>query len=248
MEKGRVVAAELAAKKKAEFEKEEIKRKESESKEKAEFEKNIEQHYQSIVSYYKKDSLSEARYEIALFEKYNKSDYKGIPNFSRKLAIMDLEQKVAGIPASDAKANLRLYEKLAELNPESERYKSKVAHYKSKVAYYEKEAEQKRLRAECDLELLNWSWGSNYGYAIAEGQIKNISGRKLDRVEALVTYYDNKRNMISSDSSLIEYRPLLPDQTSPFKVMTSYNPAMQKANIEFKFMFGGRIPTFHRKK
>jgi hypothetical protein len=37
---------------------------------------------------------------------------------------------------------------------------------------------------------------------------------------------------------------LLPGQTSPFKVMAKYNPAMKEASIEFKKMFGGQI--FHR--
>ena len=52
--------------------------------------------------------------------------------------------------------------------------------------------------------------------------------------------------MITSDSSLIEYDPILPGQTSPFKVIERYNPAMEKANIEFKHMWGNRIPTYHK--
>jgi ribosomal protein L40E len=96
------------------------------------------------------------------------------------------------------------------------------------------------------LELQSWSWKSEYGYAVASGQVKNISGKVLENVEALVTFYAADGTFISSDSALIEYQTLMPEQTSPFSVAESLNPRMSKARVEFKEFFGSQIP--HKKK
>jgi hypothetical protein len=41
-----------------------------------------------------------------------------------------------------------------------------------------------------ELELGDWHWGQGAGdYAVAEGQVINISGRSLERVVALVEFY-----------------------------------------------------------
>ena len=46
---------------------------------------------------------------------------------------------------------------------------------------------------------------------------------------------------ITSDDALIDYNPILPGQTSPFKAMATENPAMRKASIDFKELMGGSI-------
>lgn len=173
----------------------------------------------------------------------------------KAIIIKALEDKVRPIPAKNIKANFEIYNELLELDPNNKQYKDKVSYYGSKLEEeklrkerlkLERKKEKERLRAVSDLELQNWQWGKEYGYVTAEGQVKNISGRKLTRVEALVTWYDKNGNMITYRSSLIEYDPILPGQSSPFKVMERYNPAMEKASIEFKHMWGNKIP-FYRK-
>lgn len=97
-------------------------------------------------------------------------------------------------------------------------------------------------KAEPVLELQQWNWHEEHGYAIAEGAIKNISSESLDNVVAVMLIYDKNGNFIKSDDALIEYRPILPGQTSPFKVMSSFNPEMNKATINFKAFSGGTLP------
>jgi hypothetical protein len=63
----------------------------------------------------------------------------------------------------------------------------------------------------------------------------------LENVQALVTWYDKDRKMVTYNNSLIAYNPLMSGQISPFKVLDKYNPAMASANIEFKYMFGKKI-------
>ena len=110
------------------------------------------------------------------------------------------------------------------------------------------EAEEAKLKREYDLELLDWNWSESYGYVEARGQIKNISGESLRNVQAIVSFYDGNGGFITSSSALTQFNPILPGQTSPFSVPETHNPAMKKANIQFSYLMGGKIPTYHKKK
>lgn len=92
------------------------------------------------------------------------------------------------------------------------------------------------------LELVSSSWRREHHYAIYEGQVKNISSKSLENVVAVASFYDAKGQFITSSDAIIDYNPILAGQTSPFKVMKSENPAMNKAGIEFKYVLGGTIP------
>ena len=93
-----------------------------------------------------------------------------------------------------------------------------------------------------ELELLSKSGTiGEYGYSFVEGQVKNISGRSLEHVQAVVSWYTAGDEFITSDSALIEYDPLLPEQVSPFKVGTRTNPEMKRYRVEFKQLMGGTL-------
>lgn len=98
-----------------------------------------------------------------------------------------------------------------------------------------------QLRAE------KWSWHRSSRFAIAEGQVTNISSEPLKSVTAVVTFTTKSGEFVTSDSALIEYNPILPNQTSPWKVMASWNPAMESARVEFKTLFGGTLRTEHER-
>ena len=103
---------------------------------------------------------------------------------------------------------------------------------------------EERARAAADLEILDWRWSTSHGYATAEGRVKNISGRRLENVVAEVTFTDRSGGFITTDDALISLNPILPGQTSTFKVMARQNPAMNNASLSFKFLMGGSIPTY----
>ena len=92
------------------------------------------------------------------------------------------------------------------------------------------------------LELVKYAWHIEYGYAILEGQVRNISSEPLKNVAAVASFYDSNGGFITSSDTLIDYNPVLPGQTSPFKVMATENPTMKKARVEFKEFLGGTIP------
>ena len=100
-----------------------------------------------------------------------------------------------------------------------------------------------RPQASPALELVSWTWGTSDSedFVEAKGEVRNISGESLDRIEAVVTWKTSDGTLIKSESTLIEYQPILPGQTSPFHVLATRNPAMKKAGIDFKTLGGGTV-------
>lgn len=104
--------------------------------------------------------------------------------------------------------------------------------------------DEHRRRASATLRVGSWNWGIQYDFAIAEGQITNVGYESLKNVSAQVTYYTASGGFITSDDALIEYDPLLPGQTSPWKVITRGNPAMARATVEFKTLRGRTLASY----
>jgi hypothetical protein len=86
------------------------------------------------------------------------------------------------------------------------------------------------------------------GYHIVEGRVKNVSDQSLKNVAAVATWFDKDGEFIKSDDALVDYNPILPGQISPFKTMSSTNPAMTKYTVEFKTLFGGSLSVDDQRK
>ena len=149
---------------------------------------------------------------------------------------------------SDHSKRRDLYQELLELRPDNKSYKNSYDQHQKRVVEAEAKAARERAnqarKAQAVLQLLDWRWSAEHGYAIVEGRVKNLSKQSLENVAAMATFYTSGGQLITSNDSLIEYNPILPGQTSPFKVMAQYNPAMKKAGIDFKFLFGRQIPWY----
>ena len=96
----------------------------------------------------------------------------------------------------------------------------------------------------CLLELTSWAWRHEHGYAIVEGLVENIWDKKLKGVMAVAIFSDEDGTFIKSDYSVVEFNPLLPGQQSPFKIMSSWNPAMNKCRVQFKSILGPEIHAY----
>ena len=211
------------------------------------FIKNIEIHYAKLVKLANEKQIDEALARIALFRKYGKQKYKDVEKYNKIIRKQSLTQKVEKLPASDIQENLKIYRELFALEPNNSTYQKKVNYYQRKWKKYLKQKQENEYRASCQLEVITPHWYKEYGYAIYEGQVKNISHSKLDNVQAVATWYDKNGSMITSSNALIEYNPILPGQISPFKVMKTYNPAMEKAGIEFSKLMGGTLKAYRKK-
>lgn len=73
------------------------------------------------------------------------------------------------------------------------------------------------------------------------GELKNVTDKKLDNVVVLVTFYDNNEKLITTAEAMTDFNPIMPDQISPFKVIATYNPSMDKFSIQFKYLTGEKI-------
>lgn len=93
------------------------------------------------------------------------------------------------------------------------------------------------------LQILSANSEIAYGYITIDGQVKNISSKSLQNVVAVVTYYTDEGTFVKSADALIDYNPVLAGQTSPFSVISTYNPAITTFSTSFKFLLGGTIPT-----
>ena len=79
------------------------------------------------------------------------------------------------------------------------------------------------------------------GFHTVEGQVRNTTDANLENVMAVVSWFTDDDTFITSGEALISYNPILPEQTSPFEVMTQTNPAMSRFRVEFKTLFGGTL-------
>lgn len=95
------------------------------------------------------------------------------------------------------------------------------------------------------LDAVSWHWGQDgdTDYVLAEGEVKNLTNEPMKNVEAIVTFRTASGEFISSETAFTQFNPIMPGQTSPWKVICPYNPEMQKAGLEFKDFMGQTFDT-----
>ena len=96
------------------------------------------------------------------------------------------------------------------------------------------------------LEVETFNCGHEHGYTVTEGRVKNISDKPLKNVEAVVENLAADGTFISADTAIIEYNPVMPGQSSPFKVMGNHNPLMKSCTLSFKSLMGGALGTIQK--
>lgn len=85
-------------------------------------------------------------------------------------------------------------------------------------------------------------FGKESDYDVVTGEITNMGNDKLDNVEATTTFYDSSGNVVKTTDALIDFNPLMPGQTSPYKTMETDNPLIKTEKTEFHSMGGPLIP------
>jgi len=81
------------------------------------------------------------------------------------------------------------------------------------------------------------------GYNHVEGEIQNVSPVPIYTVYAVVSWYTDSGEFVKSDSSRIQFDPILPKQISPFEVLMPGNPAMTRFRLAFRTFDGATLPT-----
>jgi hypothetical protein len=81
---------------------------------------------------------------------------------------------------------------------------------------------------------------SSASFMTVEGELRNISSSPIKDLMVVASHYGSDGTFIKSDSAMVEYNPLMPGQTSPFKTISTFNPLMKRCKVEFK-RIGGAI-------
>jgi len=102
----------------------------------------------------------------------------------------------------------------------------------------------KDLWAKDTLEVESFRFYTEYGYSYVEGRVENLTNKSLEGVKVIAEFFDKNNNFVKSEDTFIDYNPILPNQISPFKIITTSDPAITHCNISFKFFIGGTI-DFH---
>jgi hypothetical protein len=89
------------------------------------------------------------------------------------------------------------------------------------------------------LEVQSWRCEKEYGYIFVTGEVKNVSSRKLENVTAVGEFRTTSGELVKSEDALLEYNPIMPGQSSPFKAGGTENPVATKCNLAFKYLLGG---------
>jgi hypothetical protein len=71
--------------------------------------------------------------------------------------------------------------------------------------------------------------------------VQNISSSPLYTVHAVVSWYTNDGQFMKSASGRVQFDPILPQQVSPFEVLTPGNPALTRYRLEFQVYGGGTL-------
>lgn len=91
------------------------------------------------------------------------------------------------------------------------------------------------------LQLNAWNWKVEHGYITVTGEVENLSDKPIKSLMAMAKFYDADGNFVKSSDGMVEYQPLLAGQSSPFRAMSTHNPAIKEVKLEFKKMFGGQV-------
>jgi hypothetical protein len=89
--------------------------------------------------------------------------------------------------------------------------------------------------------LRSWNCQRAYGHMTLQGEILNRTNAPIKNLLAVARYYTGTKTFVKSDTALIEYNPIMPGQTSPFKVISTDNPMMVECKISFTHLFGGTV-------
>lgn len=96
------------------------------------------------------------------------------------------------------------------------------------------------------LEIQSWNCRIERRSIQIQGQVKNISNESLHSVRAIGSFFTGEGDFVKYADSFIEFNPILPGQTSNFRIRTSTDPTITSCQVTFGQLFGGSIRTTTR--
>jgi hypothetical protein len=91
------------------------------------------------------------------------------------------------------------------------------------------------------LEVTDWHWAVQQGFAVAEGEVTNVSSDPLGNVQAVVRW-SSSSGPGAAFSAPLDTGMLLAGQTSTFRIRARHRADMERAALEFQDQAGKGIP------
>ena len=91
------------------------------------------------------------------------------------------------------------------------------------------------------LRLLDSRCFAEHGFRQIVGRVRNTTDRPIASVMAVGTFSTSGGALVKVESALLEYDPIMPGQTSPFRVIGTDNPEISNCEIGFRNLFGPAI-------
>jgi len=91
------------------------------------------------------------------------------------------------------------------------------------------------------LELLARKCGKENTNVYIVGDVKNISSESMEKVVAVAMFRTKDGALVKSEEAVIEFNPILPGQTSAFKVGGTDDPAITDCYLSFKNPSGQQL-------
>ena len=63
----------------------------------------------------------------------------------------------------------------------------------------------------------------------------------ISNAVAIGIFRTSSGELVKKAEALLDYNPIMPNQTSPFEAGTSDNPEIKKCTVSFKRLLGGQI-------
>lgn len=98
------------------------------------------------------------------------------------------------------------------------------------------------------LEVQSWRCEKEHGYVFVRGEVKNLTTDSLKNVLAVGEFRMKSGELVKSETALLEYNPILPGQTSPFRAGGTDNPQIKSCGVTFKYLMGGTIDSTEKPK
>jgi hypothetical protein len=98
------------------------------------------------------------------------------------------------------------------------------------------------------MELLETASSATQTTFSIAGQVKNVSSRSMSGVVVYYNLQDISGKSIRVEQGALEKDPLPPNEVSPFRLSTQYDPAIKRFNVTFAETFGGNLVTKDSRK
>lgn len=98
-----------------------------------------------------------------------------------------------------------------------------------------------QLAARPPLKVNSYNCVREYGFMTITGTVTNRSSQSINNLMVMGLFGTADGTIAKTADAMVDFQPLLPGQESPFKALTTINPALTTCGVKFKILMGGEV-------